>query len=140
MRSFVAAWLTITAALSVATVGSWLVGGLAAFRGPGAVRAASWPVLVAGIALTAGAVGWVAARRSDVTSLPLIGIVVLAWVTEAIVLALLGRFLDDDLGIEVVVPIWILATLGPLQPLAAGLGVVAARQMRSASSSVIRPS
>jgi len=143
--------VALTIALGATVAISWLAfGGTAAFRGPLRALEASWPLIYGGQAAFAGAVGFIAApflmtsfgHRGAVLA------VLAAWVGEFIALLIGGRLLANELAPETAPLFWIVGTGGPLQPIAAILGVwlrsrrrgIKGPQARTAEATSRRPS
>lgn len=123
----------LTVALGGTVAVSWLAfGGTAAWNGPVRALQENWPLIYGGQALFAGVVGFVAApflantfgRRGAVLAL------LAAWIGEFVALFVGGRVLANELVPELAWFFWLMATGGPLQPLAALVGVWLARRRR----------
>lgn len=111
----------LTLVLGAAVVISWLaVRGPSVFTGPGPFLDGTWFVTWAIQAGLAAVVGVVIGRRwGDLTSLPTLVLIVLAaWVGELVVVTALAPFLAGELSIGHGPVLWIVATGGPIQPLA----------------------
>ena len=118
--------LALTVVLGGTVAVAWLAfGGTASFRGPIRALEDNWALIYGGEALFAGVVGLVAAR-------PLVdrfgrrgagAAVVAAWVGEWFALLIGGRLLAGELMPEFSWFYWLIGTGGPLQPIAALVGL-----------------
>jgi hypothetical protein len=116
----------LTVVLGGCVAVAWFVfGGSASFRGPIRALEDSWPLIYGGQAVLAGLVGIVAAR-------PLVArlgwggaaaAVVAAWIGEWFALLVGGRLLAGELMPESSWFYWVIGTGGPLQPIAALVGL-----------------
>jgi len=118
--------LALTIALGATVAISWLAfGGTAAFRGPLRAIEASWPLIYGSQTSFAGVLGFISApflvrsfgHRGAVLA------ILAAWVGEFFALLIGGRLLANELVPETAPLFWIVGTGGPLQPIAAILGV-----------------
>ncbi|MGD8485103.1 MAG: hypothetical protein PVH07_00565 [Chloroflexota bacterium] len=135
-------WLRIaglTLALGASVVVSWLaVRGASVFRGPGPFLDSSWLLAWAVQAGLAAAIGFGLGRwwGSGVSRSALAIIVVVAWVGELVAASALAPFLAGELSPVHGPGLWLVATGGPIQPLAALGGALAgkasARSVRAA--------
>jgi hypothetical protein len=129
---------TLTLALGVTVVVSWVaIRGLSVFNGPGLFLDPSWLVVWAVQAGLAGLVGFAIGRWwRDGASLVRLAILVLAaWVGELLVVSLLAPFLPGTLSILHGPALWLVATGGPIQPIAAVVGaLIGAASVRSESA------
>ena len=118
--------LVLTVVLGGTVAVAWLAfGGSASFRGPIRALEDNWPLIYGGEAVLAGVVGFVAARPL-VTMFGHRGAVAAvgaAWVGEWVALLVGGRLLAGELMPEFSWFYWIVGTGGPLQPIAAIIGL-----------------
>jgi len=124
-----------TLALGFTVAISWfLFGGATAFRGPLAVLGESWPLIYGAQAALAAVVGWllVGAVRA-LTPGRLTAVIAAAWVGEWAVLFVAGTVLANELTPNVAWFFWLIATGGPIQPLAAIAGAAVESRLRSSS-------
>lgn len=122
MRLCVALILVLTLALGLCVAASlYIVGGRVALLGPGVVER-SWPLIYLLQALfAAGLLFGVARAGRDRLHLGRVAVVVVgAWLGQYLVLA--SGILADELNPVNATYYWILATGGPLQPIAALVG------------------
>ena len=122
--------VALTLALGATVVVSWLaVRGMSVFTGPGPFLDTTWWVVWAIQVGLAGVVGLIVGRtwgrRSSAGRLA--ALLLAAWVGELLVVALLTPILSDDLRLFHASWVWLVATAGPLQPLAAIVGVLVGR-------------
>jgi hypothetical protein len=119
-----------TIALGATVAASWMAFGIDAWQGPGRVLERSWPAIYGSQALLAALVGFRLARH--VAGWPAIVAIVLGgWLGELLVLTLFGNLLANEIDPEVAYVFWWMGTGGPLQPIAAILGGLVARSVRS---------
>jgi hypothetical protein len=120
-------WIAVpflTLGLGATVAVSWFVfGGSAAFRGPLRVLEDSWPIIYGAEALLAAAGTFLFARMAEpLLRRQLVAYVVAGWVGEWLVLLVGGRLLSGELVEEASLFFWLIATGGPIQPVAASLG------------------
>ena len=116
----------LTVSLGATVAVSWFVfGGRAAFQGPDRVLAAEWPLIYGSQALLAGMVGALMSRGMPSTGRWAIAVLG-AWIGELIVLTLGGNLLANELDPNVAWFYWWMGTGGPIQPIAAIIGGIAA--------------
>lgn len=132
MKTMLAA-VVMTFALGFSTAAAfYAVGGRLALMGP-YVLVREWPAIYFLVAVFAVAVGLVlGAVELSLSGRRLVAVIVGAWVGEYLVLA--SGVLSNELAIWYSplngVGIWIAATAGPMQPVAAWLGAVLGRRFR----------
>jgi hypothetical protein len=129
----------LTLALGLTVVVSWTaIRGLSVFTGPGPFLDPSWYLIWAIQAGLAGVVGLVAGRTwgRETPGGSLVGLVMMAWAGELLVLTLLTPLLagDGDLRPFHAPWVWLVATGGLVQPFAAALGTVVGRERARAVS------
>lgn len=116
----------LTLALGACVAVSWLAfGGTASFRGPIRALEDGWPLIYGSQALFAAMVGFVAGPFL-VNAFGFRGAVIAiltAWIGEFVALTLGGTILANELVPEVGWFYWLMGTGGPLQPLAALVGL-----------------
>ena len=104
---------------------SWLPFGRRAFGGaPEAVLADAWPLVYGPLVLLTAGIGFGYARRRRPTWRRAAGVVIGAWLGELVVLSLAGGLLANEIGPLNAWFYWLLATSGPLQPLAGLVGAI----------------
>jgi hypothetical protein len=116
----------LTLALGGTVAVAWLAfGGSASFRGPIRALEDGWPLIYGGEAVFAAIVGFVAARSLvDVFGRRgAMAAILAAWVGEFVVLLVGGRLIAGELLPEFSWFYWVIGTAGPLQPIAALLGL-----------------
>ena len=124
--SFIGAVAAMTLGLGLAVAVSWFMfGGSASFRGPMRALETSWLPIYASQAVLAALVGAITAWRvARVVGIPrLLGAIGLAWLGEWLVLIVAGTALANELVPNVASFYWVIGTAGPLQPVAAAVGV-----------------
>lgn len=122
--------LGITLALGATVVVSWtLVRGLSVFQGPGPFLDSSWYLIWAVQAGLAGLVGLMGGQTwgRETSGGSLVGLVMMAWIGELIVVTLLTPLLADELRPIHGAWVWLVATGGPLQPFVAVVGILVGR-------------
>jgi hypothetical protein len=122
MRLLAALALTLTFALGLCAAASfYLVGGRVALLGPDVVEE-WWPLIYALQALLAAGLLFMVARplRHRLEAPGLVVVILAAWLGQWVVLA--SGVLADELNPANSTYYWMLATGGPLQPIAAVLG------------------
>jgi hypothetical protein len=113
------ALLTLVLGCSVA-VAFYLVGGSDALRGAGVVTR-SWPLIYPLVTLFAAGLFYVVGLLApQLSGKGMVGLVLAAWIGELLVLA--SGLVDDDLDPLSSVFVWLLATGGPVQPMAGLIG------------------
>jgi hypothetical protein len=98
-----------------------LVGGRLALAGPYVLERmwhVIYPLEAAIVGVVMVIVGWMLRGRGGILSL--VVIVLAAWIGELLILG--SGLIDDDAAGLTAVPLWVLATGGPLQPIAAIIG------------------
>jgi hypothetical protein len=123
--------VSLTLALGATVVVSWLtVRGVSVFTGPGPFLDGSWWVVWAIQVGLAGIVGLIVGRTwgRDSSAGWLTALLLAAWVGELLVVALLTPILSDDLRLFHALWVWLVATAGPVQPLAAIVGALVGRE------------
>ncbi len=119
--------LGLTLALGATVVVSWLaVRGASVFNGPGPFLDSSWFVIWTIEAGLAGMLGLAIGRSwgRDATSARLIGLMLAAWIGELVVASALAPFLAGELSSVHGPSIWLVATGGFIQVLAAVTGAL----------------
>ena len=117
-------------AMGATVVVSWLaVRGLSVFNGPGPFLDPSWYTIWAIQAGLTGLVGLVFGRAwgPDTPGKALVGLVLLAWIGELVVVTTLAPFLAGELSLVHGPFLWLVATGGLIQPLAMILGALAGK-------------
>jgi hypothetical protein len=117
----------LTASLGTTVVASWMVvRGASVFGGPGPFLDPTWYLVWAVQATLASVVGMVAGRSwgRESSNTSLVAMVTLAWLGELVVAALLTPVLSGDLRLFHAPWVWLVATAGPVQPLAAIVGTL----------------
>ena len=129
----------LSLALGASVVVAWLaVRGASVFRGPGPFLDSSWLLTWALQAGLAAAIGFGVGRwwGSGVSRSSLAIIVMAAWAGELVVVTVLAPFLAGELSRVHGPGLWLVATGGPIQPLAAlggaSAGQASARSARTA--------
>ncbi len=123
--------VSLTLALGATVVVSWLaVRGVSVFTGPGPFLDSSWWVVWAIQVGLAGIVGLIVGRTwgRESSAGRLAALLLAAWVGELLVVALLTPILSDDLRLFHAPWVWLVATAGPVQPLAAIVGALVGRE------------
>jgi hypothetical protein len=123
--------VSLTLALGGTVVASWLaVRGVSVFTGPGPFLDSSWWVVWAIQVGLAGIVGLIVGRNwgRESSAGRLAALLLAAWVGELLVVALLTPILSDDLRLFHAPWVWLVATAGPVQPLAAIVGALVGRE------------
>ncbi|MET0773015.1 MAG: hypothetical protein ABWZ82_08015 [Candidatus Limnocylindrales bacterium] len=120
----------LTLALGMTVVASWIaVLGASFLNGSGPFLDATWYVTWTVQAGLAGVVGIIVGRAwgRDTSAVALVALVSAAWVGELVVATVLGPFLSNDLDPIHGPFVWLVATGGPIQPVAAAAGAVIGR-------------
>ncbi len=130
-RVSVARVAALTLLLGGTVVASWVaVVGLGVFRGPGPFLHPSWWLTWAVQGLLAGGLlAAIEAVRPSRDARTLAAVVVMAWIGELLVLIPLTVILSDDLRPFHAPWVWLIATGGPIQPVAALLGGLVGRRV-----------
>jgi hypothetical protein len=123
----------LTLGLGATVAVSWFVfGGRTAFLGPERALRESWPMIYSAEALLAAAWTFLVARMApQLTPRQLIAYVVAVWIGEWLVLLFIGRLFSTELTPDVSWYFWLIATGGPIQPVAAVFGGLLARRPRA---------
>ena len=127
----VAMVVATTLGLGLTVAVSWfLFGGTAAFRGPFVALRDSWPLIYGSQAVLAGVVGWLLVRSlRPATPGRAVSVIGAAWIGEWAALFVGGTLVANELTPGIAWFFWLLATGGPIQPLAAiGGGALASRR------------
>jgi hypothetical protein len=127
----------LTLVLGATVVVSWVAVRGTVLHGPGPFLDSSWFAiwaLQAALAVVVGVVFYRAWGR-DASAITLGGIAGAAWVGELLVVTAIAPFLADELSPASGPWIWLIATGGPIQPLAAAVGSLIA----SAATGATRP-
>lgn len=112
-------------ALGATVVVSWIaVRGFGIWNGPGPFLDPSWFVVWAVQAVLAAIVAFSAQRvgRSSVNGRTAAAVVLAAWLGELVALFVIAPFLAGELTSSEAPTLWLIATGGPIQPLAAMVG------------------
>ena len=129
-------WASIafqTLALGLTVAVSWFaVGGSAAYRGPMPVLRDSWLPLFGLESVLAAAVAFgFASRTGERSARRVVMLVIGAWLGELVVLTVGGTIFANELVPTVAWFYWVIGTGGPIQPVAAIIGGVAALKLRA---------
>jgi len=123
----------LTLALGLTVAVSWfVVGGSAAYRGPMPVLRESWLPLFGLESVLAAAVAFgFASRTGERSARRLVMLVIGAWLGELVVLTVAGTIFANELVPTVAWFYWVIGTGGPVQPIAAIIGGLAALKLRA---------
>jgi hypothetical protein len=117
----------LTLSIGATVVVSWMaVRGASVLNGPGPFLDTTWYVIWSIQAVLAGVVGLIAGRAWSRDASPggLSTLVFAAWVGELLVATIIGPLLSNDLDLMHGPFVWLVATGGPIQPLAAAIGAL----------------
>lgn len=96
--------------------------------------AEAWPLVYGPLVLLTAGVGFGYARHRRPTWRLAAGVVIGAWLGELVVLSLAGGLLANEIGPLNAWIYWLLATGGPLQPMAGLVGAVLGERRRDAKT------
>ena len=134
LRSVVVIIVATTLGLGMTAALPWLLfGGAAAFRGPLVALRDSWPLIYGSQAVLAAVVGWLLGHsKRPATPGRAVSVIGAAWVGEWAALFVGGTLIANELTPGIAWFFWLLATGGPIQPLAAVAGAALASSRRGA--------
>ncbi len=124
--------ILLTVSLGATVVVSWMaVRGPSVFNGPGPLLDPTWYLVWIVQGALASVVGMIVGRAwgRDTSAVVLVALVLAAWIGELLVATILGPFLSNDLSLVQGPFIWLVATGGPTQPVAAAAGALIGRAL-----------